>query len=232
MSEEQSAEDILRQKGLYEGDVGTESLEVRRLLVFLLKGPYLWRDQKKQLWPLLINHQEELKVQLANLFLELFISESDGVAFVRPADTGDLEVPQLLPTYTYRFLDSVMLVAMRERLMHAAPHAQQALITDEEMVTYMRTFDPSVRNDEQQLRKRLNGIQKRFIDRHLLTKVNAMEGYVISPILKYVFDAGDLSALMEQYRQKQRDMEKSFAVTGQTDLLLNEDQDNVRKDEE
>ena len=68
MSEEQSAENILRQKGLYEGDVGTESLEVRRLLVFLLKGPYLWRDQKKQLWPLLINHQEELKVQLANLF--------------------------------------------------------------------------------------------------------------------------------------------------------------------
>lgn len=68
MSEEQSAENILRQKGLYEGDVGTESLEVRRLLVFLLKGPYLWHDQKKQLWPLLINHQEELKVQLANLF--------------------------------------------------------------------------------------------------------------------------------------------------------------------
>lgn len=38
---------------LYPRDCGTLSLPVRILLVTLLKGPYLYRDKRKEMWALL-----------------------------------------------------------------------------------------------------------------------------------------------------------------------------------
>ncbi len=217
-------DDELDTNELYSGDLGSECFEVRQLLVYLLKGPYLFRDEKKQLWKALINHTQEIKVQLANLFLELFISEADGIAFVRPADTGDLDAPQLLPTYTYTFLDSVMLIFLRERLLHSQQRVEQALVTDDEMVNTMRMFDPSVRNDEAKLRRKLETIQKRFTTRHLIMKVQGLDGFVISPILKYVFSATELSELKENYLKKTADLEKRMQFTGQRDLIDDQEQ--------
>ncbi len=222
-------DDELDAQALYPGDLGSECFEVRQLLVYLLKGPYLFRDDKKQLWKALINHTQEVKVQLANLFLELFISEADGIAFVRPAKTGDLDAPQILPSYTYTFLDSVMLIFLRERLLHSQQRVEQALVTDDEMVNTMRMFDPSVRNDEAKLRRKLETIQKRFITRHLIMKVQGLDGFVISPILKYVFTATELSELKENYRKKTADLEKRMQFTGQTDLIDDQEENQAER---
>jgi len=104
---------------LFEGDGGELPLETRRALVQLLAGPSLDGQRHPKLWPVLVRDEALIRRRLSELFLDLVIDTDTQVAFTRQADAGDLETPVLLRRAQLTFLDSIMLLHLRQRLTQA-----------------------------------------------------------------------------------------------------------------
>ena len=71
---------------LYPTDTGKLTLSQRQLLVYLLKGPYLLRSDRPNLWNTLIMSRAVIESSLSDVFLTLVMNEDMGVAFCRQAD--------------------------------------------------------------------------------------------------------------------------------------------------
>jgi hypothetical protein len=213
---------------LYEGDFGRLSLELRRVLVALLRGPYLFRSEKAGLWQDLVKYQDTLRERLSDLFLELILDEEIGVAFVRQADTGDIDAPSLLNTYSYRFLDSVLLVEMRERLMRANQSGERAVISLDEIESLLGFYEPASKRDASTFKTRVNAVIKRLRDRHLLLTLGKgrQSSFEVSPVLRVVFDAKEIERLKQAYEAllaraasggQLPETEDSRAINGETE---------------
>ena len=126
---------------LYAGDTGELPHLTRQVLVHLLKGPYFERKKSERLWEELKEKEAVIRSRLDDLFLELVIDHSLGVAFCQKANVGDLEAPSLLHTVRLRFLDSAVLLELRERLMRARADGERAVVTVADVGEMLRLFE-------------------------------------------------------------------------------------------
>ena len=62
---------------LWQGDTGTLHEASRRVLLELLKGPYVSGAQNPGLWTALVADQETIRSRLHDLFLDLVLDEYD-----------------------------------------------------------------------------------------------------------------------------------------------------------
>ena len=181
---------------IYPGDCGTLPMDVRKVLVTLLKGPYLYKDRRADAWKILTANREMICEQLANLLLDLVVDEAVGVAYVRRPDLGDITAPSLLNTYTFGFLDSVLLVEMRDRLMRAQQNGERAIMGLDEIRTHLAVFEPSSKT----FSRRVTAVLKRMKEKHLLLELGrSSSDFEVSPVLKVVFDASQVDALRQRY---------------------------------
>ncbi len=217
--------------GNWPGDCGTLSMPLRRVLVTLLKGPYLYREKRKEAWNLLVNNLPVFREQLANLLLDLVIDDEVGVAFVRCPDLGDVQAPSLLNKYTFRFLDSVLLIEMRDRLMRAQQHGDRAAMQLDEINAHLAVFEPSAKKDSAAFANRVNAVLKRMKERHLLLEVGrGGDTWEISPVLKVVFDAAQVDALRKIYEEAAKAKQAAEDLVG--GLEEDEPEDEVKQGEE
>lgn len=197
--EEPAPSDI---RALYPGDCGTLPMDVRRVLVTLLKGPYLYKDRRADAWKILTAHSDAIREQLSNLLLDLVIDDAVGVAYVRRPDLGDITAPSLLNTYSFNFLDSVLLVEMRDRLMRAQQNGERAIMGLDEIRTHLAVFEPSSKTDTDLFSRRVSAVLKRMKEKHLLLELGrSSSDYEVSPVLKVVFDASQVDALRRRYAE-------------------------------
>ena len=200
---------------LFEGDQGTLSFEERQLLVYLLRGPYLLRSDRPHVWKTLVMARARVEEMLNNLFLTLVCDEDLGIAFCRQVNTDDLQAPQLLREFHVTFLDSALLLGMRQRLLDAEVRGEPGFIAMDSNEEILRTFDPAARTNERLFKKHLNGVMTRLQERRLLKKAGESHMYEISPVLRLIFNAAEISALRDAYAAKaRRDLETELAVTG------------------
>jgi hypothetical protein len=101
---------------LYPGDAGELPLETRRALVQLLAGPSLEARRHPKLWPALVRDEAVIRQRLADLFLDLVMDVDQKVAFTRQADVGEVDSPILLRRSQLTFLDSILLLYLRQCL--------------------------------------------------------------------------------------------------------------------
>ena len=197
ISEEDSAEEAIF--GTYENDRGTLPLEIRKLLIVLLRGPYLLSTDAVN-WNLLLKNRELVLQQLGNIFLSLTIDEVNGVAYIFQVDSGEVEVPTLLSSFSYKLLDSVLIVEMRDRLMKANQTGERAAISTDEIVSLLTFFDSTSNDDQTRFMKHVMSVISRCKDRHFLLPVSK-DTYEISPILKVVFGASQIQEMKESYQR-------------------------------
>ncbi len=97
--------------------------------------------------PALIRSEAAIRSSLADLFLELVLDRDSGVAFTRQADTEDVDAPVLLRTSPLTFIDSVLLLYLRQQLAEADARGNRAVVADAEMAEalaiYERTCPPT-----------------------------------------------------------------------------------------
>ena len=141
---------------LYHGDSGELSLESRRVLVQLLAGPSLDGQRHSKLWPFLIRDEAAIRGRLSELFLQLVIDRDLQVAFTRQAETGDLEVPRLLRRANLTFLDSILLLHLRQRLTHAEAHGDRAVVSTDEIVELLGVYEQAGNTDRALFEKRIH----------------------------------------------------------------------------
>jgi hypothetical protein len=186
---------------LYVGDAGDLELDTRRVLVQLLAGPSLEARRHSHLWPILLRHEALIRGRLAELFLDLVLDRDMQVAFTRQADAGDLEVPVLLRRAPLTFIDSVLLLFLRQRLSQADVHAERAVIATDEVIEYLTTYERAANTDRAGFVKRVQASIEKIKKHSILQKIRATEDrFEISPTLKLLFSVEEIQVLTRVYR--------------------------------
>jgi hypothetical protein len=185
---------------LYVGDVGDLALDTRRVLVQLLAGPSLEARRHSHLWPILLRDEALVRSRLAELFLDLVLDRDTQVAFTRQADAGDLEVPVLLRRAPLTFIDSVVLLFLRQRLSQADVHAERAVIATDEIIEFLTTYERAANTDRAGFVKRVHASIEKIKKHSILQKIRAAEDrFEISPTLKLLFSVEEIQALTRVY---------------------------------
>ena len=197
-------------QALYQGDSGELSLDTRRVLVQLLAGPSLDGQRHSKLWPILIRDEAAIRSRLSELFLQLVVDRDLQVAFTRQAQTGDLEVPRLLRRANLTFLDSILLLHLRQRLTQAEAHGDRAVVSTEEIVEFLGVYEQAGNTDRALFEKRIHASIEKIKKHSILRKIRSSEDrFEISPTLKLLFSAEEIQALTWIYRDMRAPEESS-----------------------
>lgn len=224
------AEELLKAEGtepasnqaLYQGDSGELSLDARRVLVQLLAGPSLDGQRHARLWPVLIRDEATIRSRLSELFLQLVIDRDLQVAFTRQAETDDLEVPRLLRRAHLTFLDSMLLLHLRQRLTQADAHGDRAVVSTDEIVEFLGVYQQTGNTDRALFEKRIHASVEKIKKHSILRKIRASENrFEISPTLKLLFSAEEIQALTRIYH----DMRPPETSSEQNDEMQSEEDD-------
>lgn len=186
----------------YMGDTGRLPLDARRALCQLLIGPSIDQLRHAKLWPALIRSEAAIRSALADLFLELVLDRDSGVAFTRQADTEDVDAPVLLRTSPLTFIDSVLLLFLRQQLAEADARGNRAVVADAEMAEALAIYEKNLSTDRAGFNRRVASAVQKMKDNHILTRLGGQEDrHEVSPALKLLFSAEDVSQLSAVYRQ-------------------------------
>ncbi len=203
-------------QALYQGDSGELPLDTRRVLVQLLAGPSLDGQRHSRLWPVLIRDEAVIRGRLSELFLRLVIDRDLQVAFTRQAETGDLEVPRLLRRANLTFLDSILLLHLRQRLTQAEAHGERAVTSTDEIIELLGVYEQAGNTDRAMFEKRIRASIEKIKKHSILRKIRSSEDrFEISPTLKLLFSAEEIQALTRTYH----DMRAPGASPGQDEEM-------------
>lgn len=200
---------------LFNGDTGMLTFEARRALCQLLAGPSVDAQRQPVQWMALLRNEEAIRSVLCELFLELVLDRDGGIAFARQADTGELDSPNLLRSAPLTFIESVLLLFLRQQLADADTRGERAVVDDAQLVEALSIYQKNVSTDQAGYAKRVAAAIGKMRDNQLLAKLRGSEDrYEISPALKLLFSAEDVQALTETYRQlRDGDNDGLFAET-------------------
>jgi hypothetical protein len=218
---------------LFSGDSGELPFDTRRALVQLLLGPSLDERRHANLWPVLLRDKLVICKYLSEIFLELVIDTDLKVAFTRQADTDDLEIPTLLRRSQLTFMDSTLLLYLRQQLAQAQSQDERAVVTNKDMVAYLGLFEKTGNTDKAGFDKRIYASVKKMKKYHILQKIrNSEDRFEISPTLKLLFSAEEIQVLIKLFRKM--DAASFLEAAGEPTTAASgaEDDDEAEGDEE
>jgi hypothetical protein len=124
------------------------------------------------------------------------------VAFTRQADVGDLEVTALLRHSKLTFIDSVLLLFLRQQLAKAESHGDRAVVSKKEIEEHLIPYERTGNTDRAGFTKRLHASIEKIKERRILQKIRASEDrFEVSPTLKLLFSAEEIQSLTALYRK-------------------------------
>ncbi|QSE93933.1 DUF4194 domain-containing protein [Rhodococcus pseudokoreensis] len=186
--------------GHYPGDTGELDLETRRAFVQLLKGPLVTAAKHPEVWRAVIRDERLLRSRLADVFLVLVIDDDNELAFTRPAETGDPGTPTVLRTERLTFMDTVMLLALRQRLLRAQP-GERVIVDLDELREQLEMYRAASDTDPAGYAKRINASWKKLDKYSLLTKTTTDDRMEVSPVLRQLFDAEQVALVEAEFRR-------------------------------
>lgn len=185
---------------LWPGDAGVLAENSRRALLELVKGPYLSGSKSPALWSAVIADEAAVRSRLNELFLELVLDRVGEFAFVRGVTTDALAVPRAVRSVSLTFLDTAMLLVLRQLLLSGEGEGRVIVGRDEvfEQLLVYRTAD----RDETDFAKRLNASWLKMKNSLRVTHQAGAEDRVeISPVLRLIVDAEQIAAIGAEYRR-------------------------------
>ena len=185
---------------LFLNDTGELPLDTRRVLVQLLSGPSLEGRRHARLWSVLLRDEAVVRRRLSELFLELVLDYDLQVAFTSQVVEEALDIPILLRRAQLTFIDSVLLLFLRQRLTQADSHGERAVISREEITENLMPYERSASTDRAGFTKRVNASIEKVKKHNILQKLRASdERFEIAPTLKLLFSAEEIIALTALY---------------------------------
>ena len=182
---------------LWSGDTGTLHEASRRVLLELLKGPYVSGAQNPGLWTALVADQATIRSRLHDLFLDLVLDEYDEFAFTRKVETHDLQVPSALRAERLTFLDTAMLLVLRQFLL-TAPGEERVIVGQDEVYEQLSVYRDG---DESTFLRNLNGSWGRMVSRLRVLHSAGEDRFQISPMVRFLIDEDRVRELTAVYRR-------------------------------
>ena len=185
----------------FAGDRGQLRLETRRVLVQLLQGPSVDGRRQTKLWPTLLRDESILRSRLHDLFLDLVIDYDQKVAFTRQVVDESIDAPVLLRKATLTFLQSALILYLRQRLTQAEAQGDRAAVSRSEMIEHLRVFERDRNVDHARFEQQMDKAVEKAKELSLLHKLRGGEDrFEVSPTLKLLFPAEEIIGLTETYR--------------------------------
>lgn len=191
--------DDAAQPALWEGDGGTLREPSRRVLVQLLRGPYLSAARHSNLWSALMADEEQISARLADLFLELVADHESQVAFVRNVQAAE-DAPRVMRTATLTFLDTALLLHLRQQLLHDS-HGSRTIVGVDEVSDQLQVYRGRDNADPSGFSKRINSSWMKMVKYGLLAPTSTDGRFEVSPVLRLVFGPEEISAVRAEYRR-------------------------------
>jgi len=149
-----------------------------------------------------LRDESVIRRRLADLFLELIVDRDLQVAFTRQADTDDLDAPTLLRRAQLTFIDSVLLLYLRQQLAQAASHGERAVVSKTDIVEHLRLYDRQGNTDRAGFDKRVYASIEKIKKYNIIQKIRASDDrFEVSPTLKLLFSAEEIQELTKQYQR-------------------------------
>lgn len=181
-------------------DRGQLPMDTRRVLVQLLLGPAMDARRQTKLWPVLLRDENIIRSRLHELFLELVIDHEQQVAFTRQVSAEGLDAPILLRRANLTFLESALLLYLRQRLTQADVQGERAVVSQDEMVEQLDIFERKGNADHARFARQVQNAIDKGKKLSLLQKVRGTDDrYEVSPTLKLLFSAEEIQALTRTY---------------------------------
>lgn len=185
---------------VFPGDLGCIPHETRRVLVQLLLGPAVDGRRQGNLWAVLLRDEAVLRERLHELFLELVVDHDQKVAFTRQVIADDIEIPILLRRANLTFLESVLILSLRQRLTQADTQGDRAVVSWREMVEHLSVYERTGNVDHARFDKQCQGAIEKAKKLNFLQKIRgADDRFEVSPTLKLLFPAEEIQALTRTY---------------------------------
>lgn len=182
------------------GDTGVIGEQSRRALLELIKGPYLSGVKAPALWSALLADEVGIRSRLHELFLELVLDRVGEFAFVRNVSTTELKVPSTVRTAALTFLDTAMLLVLRQMLL-AGEGDGRVIVGQEDVFEQLRVYR-TVDRDESDFNKRLNSTWLKMKNTlRVIHQAGAEDRAEISPVLRLIVDAEQIAAISGEYKR-------------------------------
>lgn len=181
-------------------EAGALPLETRRVLVQLLTGPFIDGRRHSKVWPVLLRDETIIRSRLAELYLELVIDHDQEVAFTRQLELDENDVPRLLRRVRLTFIETVLLLFLRQQLLQAAGTGERAVVSEAEIQEHLLVYERAGSTDRAGFQRRAHAAIEKVKKHNLLRKIRGSEErYEISPTLKLMFTAEDVQRLQRLY---------------------------------
>jgi len=164
--------------------------------VQLLAGPSLEARRHPKLWPIIVRDEVVIRRRLAELFLQLVMDVDQKIAFTRQADVGDVDSPTLLRRSPLTFLDSILLLYLRQCLTQADARGERAVVSADDILEQLSIYQAATSTDRAGFAKRVHASIEKMKKSNMLQKIRASEDrFEVSPTLKLLFSAEEIQAL-------------------------------------
>ncbi len=186
--------------GTFAGDTGQLPLETRRVLVQLLLGPSIDATRQRHLWPVLLRDEAVLRSRLHDLFLELVVDTDQQVAFTRQVVAEDVDAPVLLRKAHLTFLETALVLFLRQRLTQADAAGERAVVSYEDMQAHLGVFERVANPDQARFGRQVVGAIEKVKKLSLVRLLpGGQQRFEVSPTLKLLFPAEAIQALTQTY---------------------------------
>lgn len=185
----------------FANDKGQLRIDTRRVLVQLLLGPSVDARRQSKLWPILLRDEDVLRSRLHDMFLELIVDPGQQVAFTRQIQTDDFDAPVLLRKANLTFLESALVLFLRQRLTQADTAGERAVVSMQEMLEHLAVFERTSNSDRARFEKQKATAVEKV---KKLSLVRALSGadkrFEVAPTLKLLFPAEAIQELTRTYQ--------------------------------
>jgi hypothetical protein len=192
--------DNLNEDQLWLSDTGVLGDSARRALLVLVRGPYLSFARQPQLWSALLENETVVRSRLSELFLDLVVDLTSEIAFVRNVDAPGQDVPRTVRTVSLTFLDSAMLLLLRQLLVDSDGR-ERVIVGREEVFEQLEVYKTAATSDDAAFLKRLNASWSNMKRYGIIGEAATEDRVEISPVLRLVFGIEQIHALREEYRR-------------------------------
>lgn len=192
--------DASAEQGAFRADTGALPIDTRRVLVQLLLGPSVDARRQSKLWPVLLRDESIIRSRLHELFLEVVIDHEQRVAFTRQVASEELDVPILLRKASLTFLETALLLFLRQRLIQADTQGDRAVLSFAEMQEHLSVFERDSNPDHAKFERQIVNAVDKAKKLSLLQRIRSSdERYEVSPTLKLLFTAEEIQDLTRTY---------------------------------
>jgi hypothetical protein len=196
----QAADAQAAEAATFRGDTGGLPVDTRRVLVQLLLGPSVDARRQSRLWPVLLRDEAIIRSRMHDLFLEVVIDHEQRVAFTRQVVSEDLDVPILLRKASLTFLETALLLFLRQRLTQADAQGERAVVSLDDMQEHLSVFERDGNPDHAKFERQIVNAVDKAKKLSLLQFIRGSgERYEVSPTLKLLFSAEEIQDLTRTY---------------------------------